>query len=428
MADIAFDVVVFTIPTVTGNIDITGSLGGRTPKAAMFIACGHQSALDPAETNDAEFMVGATDGTTQWATRTFANDNAASTQNGTNQRSDCCIAVPNQSLDSDLWRASFVSFAADKVTVNFGTANVANPRRMICILFAGTDLTVNVGLTGSLGAAATTTSITAPGFRPDVLFLAGDHSNAFNTTAASEYGIMFGIAVDDGTPSQRCVSWIEDSALGASAPGMAIHSNKGISQTTLNAATIAYEGAIAFTATGFDVTTDASAGTDTYGYLALDLGGEAFSLIGIDTPTAIGEVEYTTPGHPPRMVLFVGTAMEATDTAVMSALAGALAVGAVMTEGSLTGTSARARIQSGADPTNTGSFMPATGAPFFCPTDVSMATSVVSATYGGNLEDGFALDYTAVNAAVKKGFALTLGDGVPPPAVGGNQPVIFVSM
>lgn len=417
MVDILAKLVAFDAPTVTGNFDITDvGFGGATPKAVVFFATNHESANDPSATFHASWMCGWTDGTVNFVARTYSQNGVANTNVGRNQHTSLCIAIPSPTVagttGTNLVAGAFDSFIADGVRINFSVVN-ASQRRILALILGGADLQVKAGNTGSLGVGAGTITVSGVGFNPDAVFFSGD--SAALSTPGDLFGLLFGIATNDGT--QFSVSMIEADNVATGQPSQVLHNTAAIAQVNSTAATVDYTGIVGnFGADGFDIVINASTSADVAGYLALKFGGENFKLWGFDTRTATGLYSETTPGWTPRVVLAVGTNLEAVDAPQFNtALAGGFALGVATDEGEYW--NARLRMLHAAATTETISI---TNEQFIAAPS-SGDTGQVLADFVGMTALGFDVNYTAVAATAKKGFAFAIGGGAVDAGAAGTE-------
>jgi hypothetical protein len=139
------------------------------------------------------------------------------------------------------------------------------------------------------------------------------------------YGATFGMALANGTQKGQSLS-----APSAEAENMAqiIWSDKIGGQKATGGTGVDYTLlASDFDATGFSITPSASAGSDDWLYLALNLGGNSVSLFDFETPDAIGVVSYETPGFEPAFGLTVTTFLPARDAGTFDNDVGTLSIG-----------------------------------------------------------------------------------------------------
>jgi hypothetical protein len=397
--DVLIAVQDFTDPTATGNQDYTTTaLNGKTPVGAMVMSTWHRSASDPSETINARFALGAMDGTTQTSAWLNSRDNRANTSSSTYQRSDQVHLQVDAGATNTVQRATG-SFITDGIRLNYTNivTNVGAVRGSF-VAFAGADVTVDHGNI-SLGTGTSAINVTT-GFQPDVVIFYGTGISNQNSIP-SDMRYMLGIALADGT--QKCVIWAEPTGAADGRPYQTLYTNRcGGRLTPATGALTWHLTAGGFNASGFQVTPSASASSSRLHYLALKLNGRRLSLFEFDTPTSTGSQSYTTPGFTPQFAMAVTTNLEVVDTVVGSTSdnQGGFGVAFIGNEQ----WAASARIDSGAPTTDTGCRLQnyaLLGAS-------ATSTIAIAATLTGFTSAGLELNYSAVQAAAKKGFMLCI--------------------
>lgn len=287
MADIKIAVTRYTLGTTTGNKDITIS-GFGTPKAAMFIFS-RGATDDTAYTGAARFGVGFTDGTTDYCFGVVSLDNSAS---GDSAREYYAGVIDEIWTNGASARATFNSWITDGVRINVSDAPSANCLVTV-ILFGGSDLSVDVGTLTMNGTSAV--DVTGPGFEPDLVFLGciGDD----NTSLSTNLYTSFGVAVNDGSDTQRVTKIYSDDGAATMNCIASVQSDAAVGQGANDSFT--WDGTVgSFDSSGFSVTGDLSGNTDIVMYMAINLGGGEASLFTTTWPTS-GNYAETTPGFTP---------------------------------------------------------------------------------------------------------------------------------
>ncbi|ANL84684.1 hypothetical protein AMC81_CH01903 [Rhizobium phaseoli] len=296
----------FQLPSATGNFTIsTSTLGGKTPKMVVFcLSNAEVSEVGHGVTpEDAFHMFGAADGTNQWAA-------AASTESGSNNdrrtynTTNCMIVTDG--VGTTYLAATFVSFAANQVTINIGTLNAElYLKRGFAMFFAGADCQVEVGvIQGETDGAATKTL----GFTPEGLLIGQTDRSAEGHV--DRCSITFGFALNDGSATQYDVARDLGSGTGEArvnnkAAGLAVAPSP-------HTCTVSFSGA--------DVTATWSAAIERdIPYAAWSFGGHLTAKAGtITTPTSPGQVTASGLGITPASALFL-TGAGAVNTTVAGA-------------------------------------------------------------------------------------------------------------
>lgn len=405
MADIRMSVVKFTTRTTPGDQTITGDLGGATPKAALFFGTFHVLASDPGSTGNIVVGIGATDGTSQWASSSVESNNITTSNTLRFARTTACL-IGVGGLGSEIYRAAFSSFGADSVTVNFDIAT-ATARECICVLLGGADLSVKVGTTGTSNS-----SVSGLSFAPTAI-LFGTFNNHFTGTAQRDAHIGFGACVDDGSLTQKCFDYFgNDNA--ANQDSRMYFSTAAYGRTRSTLGTLQAGGAVtAFASDGFTYTVTANGS----GYIAL--GGVETQLVTFTTPTSPGDSAISFPGITPLGVIGAITSLNAADTDEIETAnsTGAGLFAFTSTEKGAVSFSA----DDDADPTVT---------QHDCKTNALMGgiggtgPQAIVATSAALALGSATLTYSAVNATARYGWALALGAAPPDPGGGGGGVVV----
>ena len=318
--------------TSTGNQDITtADLGGLTPKAALFIVS--YGVTDGTPAAHAVLSYGAATGTSnRWVVGGTNEDAQGTTDTDRFAYADRCIEIMNPGDQTTDGRADFVSFITNGVRINWSDAP-ASAYLLTVVLFAGTDLSVHANTFTMHATVNNAVDVTDPGFEPDVLILAGGSDLSFGNSLA-QWQLSYGFVHNDRASgiTQRAVGTKSIGGAATSACISRCTASYGIVHI-LNSGNV-YKGAEfgTFDADGFSCTSRINGGGGSgIGYLALRFGaGPAVdSWLGTHTtPVAPGNDADAGPGFTPQAVLFLGTMMEAIDTAYTHGLAGSFGLGA----------------------------------------------------------------------------------------------------
>lgn len=376
----------------------TSALGGATPKAVMVLSTGQLIVNDPSETNNALISLGVRTSAEQRYVLALS-ENASPASNSANQSGDGYILRNiTSSSGTSVVRGTSSSLVADGIEI--GLITNSSDRRGAIVAFAGDDSSADAGtISLGTGTSAITTTV---GFEADVVLLFGVNVVA-DSGNRSGFAITIGIAVNDGSATQRCISMCEaDNDAAGGNPKQAILT--GVASQQINPAdgSDAYRVVVDnFTSTSFDVTPNASAGNDGLIYLALNFGGRQFALKDFTTPTSTGNQSITGVGFHPQIALLFLTSLEGVDPSfplATSDLMSALTISAIGDE-QWSGT---IRMDSGADPTEAASNMQNKA----IQGSNATSTAAILATLVSFDSDGMTLNYTAVEGTAKKGFAL----------------------
>jgi len=404
---VSIAVQLYDSPTSTGLQSITNTnFGGGTPEGYLMFQSGHIAANDPGDTPDCRISLGAGDGPNERANGATSLDNQAATDSYLTELNQSA-SVRNKSPGAAVFLGATFDISSDFVAngmeINWTTVQAAAYRGFV-VYFGGADLDIVCG-TIDLGTGTSPLTHT-PGFAADVVFFYGGNGSSV-TVGADRFANVSGIATSDGT--QKCIAWSETDAVAAGGqPSQVILSNKCFAQQSLTASTQDYTvTASNFTATSFDVTPSANAGSDKLGYLAIRFGGKLCKLWDFSTPTSTGNVSDTTPAFLPEFGMIFGTNLEAMDAGQFNDnLAGGLGISA------FTATDKCALswyIDATADPTNTGSDAKTKA--------LQIGNGTTSAGVVADLvsldSNGWTLNYSAVQGNAKKAFAFAVGAVAP---------------
>lgn len=388
-----------SLNTSTGSQSITTTdLGGQTPKLVYFVLT--RATADGVNADNGAFSIGCASGSSnQWCVGIEAADAQPTTS--THQRHDntrCLFLLQAGSTAREV-AAEFTAFITNGVTINITTASSAY--LLEAVFLAGADVSAyaaSVSLGNTLDLA---TDVTAPGFRPDIVLTAMVH--ATNNTSSSEARFSFGVVRDaSGSVTQRSIAYRNTDAQAAVATHSVVSDAYGICTLTSGGA-IQWGGEFSgFDASGFTVTTRVAASSNSVlCYLALKLTNADTSVYTFSTPTATGSQATTTPAFEPQFVM-VGLTHGATVNTVESDTDGEeFGLGAWTESGQFF---AMMSDDDAALDSNT----------YSCDDNQALqlkdgsGAAVLAATLTSLDPTGYTLNYTAVNASARRGFALAI--------------------
>ena len=315
MVGVAFDVSTVAMNTGTGNQTITGTLNGKTPKAAMFLVSRADTLGTPA--NGAMISVGFTDGTNSRCSGCMSEDAATVATFDTGRTASTTLVI--QTLQpSGLTveaEAAFSSFSANNVTINITTAPPSG-YRLTVIMFYGDTLQATVGDLTASASINGTASVTGLSFQPALVFgLAA--IGGFITAAQSRFS--FGFAASSlGTITQAGSAFYDrDTPSIQTAVAEALRDDSFLSRFSLtDAGVLTDEGwyeLTSFTPDGFTVTTRSVANSIVFGWLALYLGTSRAKAVVYGNPdldtSAAGTQSIDGAGFSPQAVFAIGTSV-----------------------------------------------------------------------------------------------------------------------
>lgn len=296
MADVKFEVVTFT--TSSGSIGATQDVtisGFGTPKAAIFISSMAYN-NDTIAAHD-DFVMGFYDGTRNRAVSCFADD--AVTTTDTWRANDNTMVLPFINQTGNIWHGmKATSFITDGVRLQV-VWNTTFTRKVTCILIGGSDVAnVYCNSYDDLGTTASTTDITDPGFEPDLLFLATANLSTAPDSRASHYLPCYGVALNDGSATQRSMSIYADDLVGTADNASYISNAYGVCR--IQSSGVDWGGTVGFASDGFSVTTSADPSNCILYYLAIEFTNNPdLALFDLTIPTS-GNYAETTPEFTPN--------------------------------------------------------------------------------------------------------------------------------
>jgi hypothetical protein len=272
------------VQAVIGFVSVANTNNTETTDSNMTVGFLDRQTT-PAELNVTQFGVdkasGSTDTQRGYKATTFAR----------------CITTTG-SVASEL---SFNSWITDGVKFNIDT-NPSVARYLTCIFIGGADVANSFAANHNMSNVTSIQDITAPGFEPDLLFLASTNTAS---SAVTDAQISFGICHNDGADTQGNVSFHNDNSAATTDVSGILRNNRGLSQVTSSTENYAVT-VSAFDASGFSITCSASTSSDQMIYLALKFNNAPdISLDFIDGPTSTGDHASTAPGFQPDFLMML---------------------------------------------------------------------------------------------------------------------------
>ncbi len=406
-ANIQTKVVQTTIPTSTGNQDIT-SAGFGTPQAVLFFATRTLSGENPRDYMAWSYGA-ATGAANEWAAGIASEHNQATSDTFRVYRDDACIALLSPTAGSVAEQANFVEWITDGVRINWSNAASSSFQWQVTVVLIN-------GLTnaqaGSVVANASQDGFTAvsTGFEPDVVLMASTGQNAIGTGGAQAIWAM-GVAHNNraGTITQRADGFSDVDGQPATTVfgGFATDATCGQFH---NGAWSWKADLESFDGDGFDMySRGAGGGSDYVGYLALELDGDSAKVVTVTSPTSMGNEAVTGIGFQPEVIFQYPGLAAAADTIYSDNTAGTFQVSVINPTEEWSG---GGQSEDAADPTNTQSYQDiANGVVVHDDDGVNLITAVFVSMDAG----GWTLNYTTADGTPRLWPALTIGAG----AVGG---------
>lgn len=382
--------------STTGNQDVTtATLSGLTPKAVLTLSSYHDPGNNPNESPYvAELGIGLIDDAgNEFATFAVSVDGGTSTEDYHGTSASVSILINGAAnLNRKVADGTIIT---DGCRYNFTTSNTRDMQAAF-MAFAGTGVSAQVGSV-SLGTGTTDIDVASVGFQPDVVI------GMCSVTGSSHFHQILGVATSDGT--QRCVLTHEQTSQADGKPLQSIITDIFNGRKLLTDGSLTYYNTLtSFDASGFTVTRSASAGSDIIRYLALKLDGGNAKIVDLTTPTSTGNFAITGVGFQPTAAIVFLTNLETTFThsgtlpSTSDDLQGGLAIGLIADES----WAASIRMNSGEATADTATQFINNAVIGASATDCdAIIASLVSWD-----SDGATFNFSAVQAAGKKGFIL----------------------
>jgi len=197
MAELKLITVDFTVPTSSGDFDITTTdLGGLTPKAAWFM----NSRATTLGTSGDDYLDehGFTDGSNEYCITSI--EETGSDYNDTNSTIWNDRVLAETYTHGAEWSASFVQWLTNGVRINFDNAPSSAWKGTVVFL-AGADVDVKVGHTLVPNSGSNSASV---GFDADAVLFMSNGATSFGVQSDNTY-FSIGWSVNDGTTNGNMV-------------------------------------------------------------------------------------------------------------------------------------------------------------------------------------------------------------------------------
>lgn len=305
-----FAVKQFALSTaIAGNTQTVTIDGFGTPTAAIFLLT--EGTVNGTSATPSRPCYGFTDGVRQLAAGSTTSDNVATSNSGRGVTNDAVILRVSATNGTTNTKFGFNSFIANGVILDIDVAAPTAELATMILIQADNQYAGVV----DLGTGTTAIDVTAPGFKPDIIF-GISHGNAAGTLplASASFNPGFGVWINDGANTQRWAgratsdnladipvnSWLSDVYVGGQNGGALVPGGSLSYGLTLNDAD----------SSGFSITPSISTGSDCWFYLAVKVTGMNLKLFNISIPTS-GDFTTTTPNFQPDFGL-IGTVVGVT--------------------------------------------------------------------------------------------------------------------
>ena len=272
----------FTTPAATGNFSIsTADLNGQTPIGAYIWLCnGEVTDVEYSAGTIGYHLHGATDGTTSWSFMDYVESGTNTELRG--WKSSQILYIPAY-VD-----ATFVSFEADGMTINFATLAADVQDKLGFVMFiTGNNSDCKVGVFNDVAVGPTGTTIDM-GFTADAIL--GVNALTNDNAYTGSINVLVGWASNEVGAPQYSTQYVRSTGNGA---GYAY--NDGILSSGMVAS---------FSGTEIKL---AGAGTYDVPYFAFSFGGDLSVEAGFfDSPTSATTVTESGLGITPEKILILG--------------------------------------------------------------------------------------------------------------------------
>lgn len=303
-----FAMVQCVLPTVNGGTVDCISSGFGTPKGALVF--GGYGTANGTVVNHAGFWIGGYDGTNQNGMGAVSEDGQADSDVGFIRDTNSILPTlleTDQSQDGDCT----ASFITDGIRLTCADAPPA-AYRMNVVLIGGSGVSsVYVGSATGHATQNSSTSVTSPGFEPDVVLAWAQVSTT--ATSATIFRYSLGFATNEASIVQRSIG-MSDANAAASMNTSSILTTNRLVTNAVNGATFATLELTSFDATGFTVTTRDAATGPAFGYMAIKFSGLSVKGMTSAAPTSTGSQAVTGVGFNPQFGLMFQGEFAATDT------------------------------------------------------------------------------------------------------------------
>ena len=388
------------LPTANSSYTDFVSSGFGTPDAAIVIPVCAPSGTNPYALAQAGIGFWTSGG--QAGCGASSDDAAGTSNTGEGISSSSCVALPTSTGNAWQILASGASITDGlRITKSAGTTSVA--RFCIVVLLKGLT-NASVGQT-NLPSSGTSTSITDPGFKPDMLFVGGTCQSG--TSYEAQARISFGVARNNSADAvtQGCVAWGDsDGQSTAQIVNSEIRDDRVLQQAISDSDSV-YASVSSFDATGFSLSYASNSFVRQYCYLAVELPDPDDGYVGIiDSKTSTGTQAHTGTGFTPVLLGLFGTTLTAVNTLATSA-PGSITIGAASS------TSAQDSVifgsEDGVGTSNTYSRFDTSN--LLNLRDHADAVDAVAALDSFDA-DGFTLNYSDGSSSARKILAFAIGD------------------
>jgi len=313
--------------TGTGNQAITVGCDGETPVAAIFIISGATS--DATATDHARIGFGMTDGSNHFVMATTSEHGVSTSDNFRHNANDTVIAILETGDANVDGEATFVSFAADSVTINWTDAP-ASAYLLTVIAFAGSGVSAKVGVADVVTSKDSSTHIEDVGFEADCIFAISTGTDDIPDASSPGCYLAIGWAVNDVGTTQGCLAWrMVDNRTTTTQHTILSNSYVGGHCDYTDPDWVYANEITDIDSDGFNLYTredDAPSDVD-MAYLALKFDNADVHLETIDTETGTGTKAYTNPGFTPQALITIASNLESVDTRVTNNQAGMMGMG-----------------------------------------------------------------------------------------------------
>lgn len=406
LGDLSTASVGFLTPGSNTTISVTHpDFAGITPKAALVLGSRQNTVQYPGQSGNSGFTIGAAH-----VAGRFSDWDGFGFCSGSRQSQASTVVQRFQQLGSSYFTVDYgiTIFNNGTLALKSGGTDIAftvgsgNYHGSV-LLFGGSDIDA-VAHYKSLGNVTALQNIEI-GCEPDAIIAFANGANIMNGRA-SFHTLSFGFATKDG--QQRCLLHIEGNNLASGTPLSTILTDACAGQLAPVSGSLSYKVvASAFDSAGFSLQSNADAGDDTIGYIALNLGGRKCKIVDFTSPTSTGIFSVTGAGFKPGTAIIVGSNLESADPTFP------LTTSALMSNFMISTVTAGdehchvMKIASGADPTSTHSWSTQKAVAI-----LNAAGGVaITATLDAFTSDGMNLNFDAVAATGKRFFALLIEEG-----------------
>ena len=309
------------LPTADSSFTDFTSSGFGTPDAAIVIVNNVDSGNNPNAYSVCGLGFWA--GATQACIGATSKDNTATTDTATAILSGRCVSVPNTNAGAyELLATGSSTTDGLRITKDGGTTSIA--RYCTVVLLKG--LTNEYAGIASLPSTGTSLSVTAPGFKPDVLIGSGAFQSAtgLSTNARISFGVSHNNSAD--SISQGCVAFGDLDNQSTSNINTTVRNDRWIQQA-INGSDAVYAAVSSHDASGFSLSYASSGFVRQYIYLALELPDPDDAYVGVvDSKASTGTQAYTGTGFTPEVLALIGTTLTTVNSLATSSV-GAISVG-----------------------------------------------------------------------------------------------------